>query len=606
MKIALLQLPVPSHQTDYPSENIPLGPAYLAGYARTLPQSVAVELPPGDVLNEAGDAGLLDWLEGLRPHVVGFGCYVWNVERSIHLARRIKERHPETVVVFGGPEVNRDNDFLLGHPFFDYGVVGEGEQTFAELMQALSAPGADMTAIGGLLLRHEGRWIATAPRPLLASLDAIPSPYLEGTLGPSAAGTVILETVRGCPYRCAYCYYHKSYPRPRPFALERIRRELFWAAEQGVEEVYFLDPCFARRPNLEALIRAMEEARALFPLRFQAELNAEDCTDDRIGRLARAGLQQVEVGLQSINPRALAAVGRRFDRDRFVHSVRRMRREGMSVMVDIMVGLPHDTVEDVKRAVDFVAEKDLFDELSLYPLSVLPGTNLRRKARELGIRYLPEPPYYVLSTPHMSSDDIRHAFEYAERATGIDFFPVEVPQAALRPEAPSHSRRRAFPGTEHPGNTLTVHLETADDLSGPGGHALAEALERNPHTLLTLVVDENHLDWEKIHAWAARLLSGRSHVMDREYFSTLDPLRSVQLLVRFAAPGGSHVLLRIPLRPHPIEAEGESSGEFPDTSRQAWVGFPPDFPEEEEDAFLERIWQRCPPHIRRLRIGELN
>ncbi|SMC28010.1 Radical SAM superfamily enzyme YgiQ, UPF0313 family [Desulfacinum hydrothermale DSM 13146] len=629
MKVVLMQLPVPSFETDYPSENIPLGPAYLAAYARERNPDAHLVLAPPHVANAAGDTALLAWLEAERPDVVGLACYVWNVERSIHLAARIKQIRPETMVVLGGPEVNPDNTFLLGHPVFDFGVVGEGEETFSQWLQAVLQNGSDPARIPGLLFRRGDRWVTTAPRPPLTSLDAIPSPYLTGILGPSAANTVILETLRGCPYRCAYCYYHKSYPHPRPFALDRVRRELLWAAERGVEEVYFLDPCFARRPNLEALIRAMEEARSIFPIRFQAELNAEDATDALIAALARAGLEQVEVGLQSINPKALKAIGRRFDPDRFLEAVRRLRREGIGVMVDLMVGLPFDTVEDVKRAVDFVVEHDLFDELSLYPLSLLPGTVLRRKAPELGIQYLAEPPYYVLQTPHMVPDDVRHAFEYAEQATGIDFFPVEVPQAALEPDdrhPPPHgtrvvlgrhpavaalSREAAQQGAapaapaDLPGNVLIVELESCDALRAHPGNALLETLRANPHTMVTLVVDEDRLDWEAIEDWADRLLAVRSHLMDRDYFSTLDPIRSVQLLVRFAQAEGPPVLVRLPLRPREKEASVPSAGHFLDTARQAWVGFPPDLDQDEEDALLERIWKRLPPHIQRLRLAEL-
>jgi hypothetical protein len=131
--------------------------------------------------------------------------------------------------------------------------------------------------------------------------------------------------------------------------------------------------------------------------------------------MVQAGLCHVEVGLQSINPVALRTVGRRFDEERFISGLRLLRDAGVKVMTDVMVGLPGDRLADVKRAIDFVLDQDLCDELGVYPLSVLPGTVLRAQARRFGIEYLPEPPYLITKSSTMNRDDIREAFAYAKR-----------------------------------------------------------------------------------------------------------------------------------------------------------------------------------------------
>lgn len=630
VKVVLLQLPVQSHDYAYPAENVALGAGYLKAYAETLlPPDISIVLGPPGLVNYAGDHALVEWILAEQPDVVGFSCYVWNVERSLAVARWVKAECPQIRILIGGPEVTPENEFLITAGGFDWGIVGEGEQTFAEILAALHADPAAMESLPGLLSPSRRGWTATEPRPVLKTLERIPSPYLSGALQPSDAGTLLLETVRGCPNRCSYCYYHKRFPHLRPFSLERLKEELRWAARHGVSEICFVDPCFTRRKDLPELLGIIEEARRIQAFTFQCEGTAEDVTPALAASLARAGLTQMEVGLQTVNPKALARIRRRFDRNRFIAGVRALRDVGIHVMVDVMVALPEDSLDDVKRSIDFVVDHDLFDELSLYTLCLLPGTELRREAAALGITFHTKPPYHVLRTPRMSPEDIRRAYEYAEEVSGVDFFPPDLPAPldppevrrlglyliAFRAEKASEILEPWRPNAELSTESASVPLgqavsvfvspESAIVFYDPGvSKAFLKIFEKNPWTLLSFILsgEGSHFPWSPVFAMAQKVLEKRDHVMDREYFSRLDPVRSVQILALLPGPASEKVVVRIPV-PHPEES-GEPAGGSGPTADQAWVGFPEGVPPEEEDLWLQKIWPFCPPHIRRARLGD--
>ncbi len=163
--------------------------------------------------------------------MAGFTCYLWNIDRTLWVADRIKQTRPEVLVAVGGPEITSDNDWVLEHPAVDYAVIGEGEQTFAELLAALASQpigGKENGSVGNALaVAPPGLWarnnpVTPARRVPLRNLDEISSPYLEEILAADER-TMFLETVRGCVFKCKFCYYPKSYDA-HPFRLPREDR----------------------------------------------------------------------------------------------------------------------------------------------------------------------------------------------------------------------------------------------------------------------------------------------------------------------------------------------------------------------------------------------
>lgn len=426
MKILLVQLPVPNNLES----NLPLAAGYLTATAQAagLTDQAKITLLDRHTTDLAGDAALQQAILDHDPDLLGFSLYTWNVNRSLDLAAQVKASRPGLRVLVGGPEVAPDNPTVVAHPAPDFAVFGEGELTFVDLLRSLLAGQPAGDTIPGLGWRDSvGRWHWTQPRSRLLHLDAIPSPYLTGLLDAHTTDFFLLETSRWCPFGCTFCYYGKEKPAAGAypqFSPERIRAELTWAREHGLTQIHLVDATFNLLPNFAAISQAIAKINADSRFALYAELRAEYLDADQVALLAAAGFRTVEVGLQSATPAALRAVRRPTHLEKFQRGVRLLRDQGIEVFLDLILGLPEETPETFRATLDWLEANDLrpFD---LFTLQVLPNTRLRAEATRRGLRYQPEPPYYVLSTPTLSFSDLKTLRQEALRRAGGEPLMIE-------------------------------------------------------------------------------------------------------------------------------------------------------------------------------------
>jgi hypothetical protein len=321
--------------------------------------------------------------------------------------------------------------------------------------------------------------------------------------------------------------------------------------------------------------------------------------------MARAGFSQLEVGLQSVKRKTLRNIHRNFQPQRFLKGVRSLQNCGIEVMVDVIAGLPGDQLSDICRSLDWVLDHDAYDTLMLYPLSLIPSTELRQQARKWGLIAMPHPPYLVTRTPNVTADEMVQAFQHYEESMEEDISPLEMPPA-LDPETKSCS----LPG----GLSFSVdwhHPEEIENL--PHGDLTAYAftvrmskevlretkrwskvlrdyLERNPFTLLSVEIPPDAYPEDLQPLW--QLAEKHSHPIDRDYTVTHSPFRSFLVFSRSQgllwkwpdprekSPIVLHDGQKVPCRPVCVVAT-------PEKSIPSW--------------FLEHIRQRysSPPEIKR-------
>src|SRR5437660_11293148 len=137
--VLLVQLPIPPLGPSPIRGNVPLAAAYLKLYAegKGLGPFYDIDILPAEQANTLGDQALVAALAECDPWMVGFTCYLWNIERTLWIARELKRLRPQVRIVLGGPEITPDNAWVLDTPAYDFAVIGEGEQTFAQLLLAL-------------------------------------------------------------------------------------------------------------------------------------------------------------------------------------------------------------------------------------------------------------------------------------------------------------------------------------------------------------------------------------------------------------------------------------------------------------------------------------
>jgi radical SAM superfamily enzyme YgiQ (UPF0313 family) len=427
--VLLVQLPIPPLGPIGIRGNVPLAAAYLKLFAerKGLSHSYAIEIFPVRQANTLGDHALVEALAVRDPWLVGFTCYLWNIERTLWVARELKRRRPDIRIVLGGPEVTNDNAWVLDTADYDFAIIGEGEQTFAQLLLDLLGDDTPPVAIHGLFVPPAGpgpRFHPSrqpAPRSPLPDLNLLGSPYLAGILDVADEEMLLLETCRGCRFRCKFCYYWKSYDKTYYLANETIQASLRHAADRGAREVFLLDPTLNQRKEFADFLRLLARGNPAHRFTYFGELRAEGVTEETARLLREANFTEVEVGLQSIGPEAMTLMDRKNNLRAFERGVRAMMKEGIQVKVDLIIGLPGDDVESVRQGLHYLHDNGLCSDLQVFNLAVLPGTPFREEAADLGLVHQPRPPYYVLKTPRLGRTDLFGLMQEAQELFGIEF-----------------------------------------------------------------------------------------------------------------------------------------------------------------------------------------
>jgi radical SAM superfamily enzyme YgiQ (UPF0313 family) len=340
-----------------------------------------------------------------KPDIVGLSCYVWNVVTLTAIARRIKEVNSGIVIVLGGPEVGpRASSVLRAHAYIDVIVKSEGEVPFAEIVEA---KGKNLDRVRGIAFRHRGQICETIDAPILKDLNKISSPHLN-RYGDHKGRIICIETQRGCVFSCNFCFYNKDLSiRNRRFSLDRVKEEILFWLKKEIDELYLMDPVF----NLNAE-RTKEICRFVArhnhrKIPIHTEVWAEFIDEEMAKLFREANFKSLEVGLQTTNKAVLGTVERRLNLKRFIEGVGHLKRFDIYFELQLIYGLPGETRASFKRSLDFAASLEP-PKLAVFPLMVLPGTELWRKANALELNFDREPPYLIRSHPSMNSIDIQY------------------------------------------------------------------------------------------------------------------------------------------------------------------------------------------------------
>lgn len=340
--------------------------------------------------------------------ILGFACYIWNIEMTLHVVDMVKAVRPDIKIVLGGPEVSFTADELLERcPNIDYIVQGEGEEAFHALVTALHLGNDGLDpVIPGVRGRRDGSILGSLEAVEVSDLSSIPFPYTEEDMDDLEHKIIYYESSRGCPFSCQYCLSGNK-NTVRFFPQERTLKELQWFIDHGVKQVKFVDRTFNCAPHHHRpLMEFMRDSDT--DMNFHLEMEPELMTEWETNILCETppGRIQIEVGVQSTHKKTLDAINRYNDWPYIQKSIRPIIQAGRThVHMDLIVGLPH---EDFKRFGQ--SFNDLFSlqphALQIGFLKLLKGSGVRRM-REY--KYVADPlaPYEVLSTHVLPYDDVR-------------------------------------------------------------------------------------------------------------------------------------------------------------------------------------------------------
>jgi radical SAM superfamily enzyme YgiQ (UPF0313 family) len=340
-----------------------------------------------------------------KPDIIGFSCYIWNIELVLQLAETIKMDNSDINIILGGPEVSFESRQTMEHyPFIDYIIRGEGELPLYNLAFALNRQ-ESFDKIPGLTYRVDKKVIINENQKSYVSLDDLSYPYTENE--DFSNQYIYYETTRGCPFNCSFCL-SSSEQGVRKLSMERIREDLLKLVRTEANAIKLVDRTFNFDKN-----RAMEIMSYIVEInknnvKFHMELTAEIMDDEFIGFINQLPVDmfQFEIGVQSTNPKTLTAVNRRSDYQKLAAITRRIiEGKNAHVHLDLIAGLPYESYEIFKRSFNDIYNLRA-EKLQLGFLKVLKGTSIRADADFYGIRYLDKAPYEVIRTNDISLSEL--------------------------------------------------------------------------------------------------------------------------------------------------------------------------------------------------------
>ena len=351
------------------------------------------------------------------PQIVGLSVYVWNHLEVVEVCRRIRHLAPAVKIVLGGPEVAFTPSQALRIFEADWVCTGEGEIPFLNLLNALERDSRVQDSLPGLLHRCSLTATCTPAAPLVSNLDDIPSPYRTNYLRIDSDVRTDLETTRGCPYRCRFCLYGKTLESLRHFSLQRVELDVTHAMENGATSIYLMDPTFNYpRQRCKEICRLLASLNPDRTVEFFTEVRAEIIDEEMADLFVKAGIRSVEIGLQSVSQETLKLMRRGLGTKHFIHGCKLLYERGIQAEIGMIVGLPGDTEDSIRKTADFVLA-DSLGELNVYRLQMLPGSEYYKMATEFGLQYDPMPPYHILKTPTLDQQRITSLVEELEGAS---------------------------------------------------------------------------------------------------------------------------------------------------------------------------------------------
>ena len=324
------------------------------------------------------------------PDMVGVSATTSGFLDGYRLAARIKEERPDVITVFGGVHISAIGAPLLeSYPAIDYLVIGEGEETIAEIAQ-----GRDPATIHGLVRRDGNSIVANPPRGHIADLDDLPFPayhILEGfpkgynlpLFSYIRVPGATMVTSRGCPYQCSYCD-RSVFKRGFRYNSARYIYEhmAYLRKDFGVRHVNIYDDLFTlHRGRIEELCRLIAE-RPL-GMHFNCAVRVGHADDELLSMLKRAGCLMVSLGIESADEELLRRHKSGVTTDDVRDTVERIRRAGLRAKGLFMMGLPGETEETIRKTSDFVISLDL-DDMNMAKFTPFPGAPVWATIRDEG------------------------------------------------------------------------------------------------------------------------------------------------------------------------------------------------------------------------------
>ncbi len=387
MKVLLLKCPSPHPPWTRVKPFFPLGLASIAAFLEA--NGVKVKLIDALALH-------LDWkkissiVSKYKPDIVGATCFTQDVPNVAHLAKIVKSIAPSCTVIAGGPHASLCSEDLLSRTAIDLAVIGEGEYTMLDLVNALEKHG-NLTKIPGIAFKGEnGKIIRTSPRPPILDLDSLPfpsrhdlPPQLYSVFGKPYPVTMICS--RGCPYNCIFCSVPRIHGRKhRTRSVDNVVREIeFLKQNYHIKSIDFRDDNFTLDMRWTKALCNEIDKRGL-DVNWMCLTRVNLVNKDLLRAMKKSGCTSISYGAESGSPEVLNRTRKGIRVEQIRNAVKWTKDAGIEVFAWFIFGLPGENKETIQQTIKFAKNLDP-DYAYFFIASPLPGTELFDLAVKEGI-----------------------------------------------------------------------------------------------------------------------------------------------------------------------------------------------------------------------------
>lgn len=345
--------------------------------------------------------------ECIAFEVVCFSVYIWNITQTLEVAKRIKEKSPNTKILLGGPEVSYEYDDVISLPYVDYIIVGEGEIPFDEFTTNYPV----IENVPNLVYKN-GEDVIYNKQNVTFDIQNLANrnPYQYDNPEELAQKVCYIETSRGCPYKCEFCLASLD-NKMRYLPIDTIKENLLFLMNHG-KVIKFLDRTFNVKKDFTIELFEFILANHKLGNVFQFEITADIVHPDIIKFVQERvpkGLFRFEIGIQTVNQASNREVSRKQNFEK-TSSIIKQLDHVIEMHLDLIVGLPLEYMDDLKFS--FEETFKLYPpELQLGFLKFLKGTPVRLKYENYGYVFDPKPPYQIIKSNFLSEQELAQVIQ---------------------------------------------------------------------------------------------------------------------------------------------------------------------------------------------------
>lgn len=398
MRVLMINIPL---RPDSLRKHFPIGLSYVASSAKRAGYEVDIldldahSCPMGE---------MTDFLAKRQYDVIGMGCIVTGYRHIRALSSVIKEVSPKTVIVAGNSVASSIPEILLSRTKVDIAVLGEGDETFPALLDAISS-GRDLSAVKGIAFRQDGKLLKTPDRPLIRDVDSIPHPFWDmfdmelyidnmsrnanEPLPPIDRAKIRafnINTARGCPFKCSFCYHvflGKKYRWRKPKSIIEEMRLL--NSKYGINLFSFHDELTffsAEQANDFATALLDSDLKVYYTADCRPGLFGKDEHVEIAKNLKDSGCLSLSYSLESASPEILKWMNKKLTAEQFSRQREILDRAGLASLTSLVFGYPNETRETIELTFQCCLDNGIYPSAGY--LLPQPGTPMYDYALEKG------------------------------------------------------------------------------------------------------------------------------------------------------------------------------------------------------------------------------